>query len=60
MCAYWRFVGGIAMHLLRSRARVQVDGDTQVEGQIERAVDLTPGNVDSLLQRLSGTTLQEM
>jgi hypothetical protein len=81
--------GGIAMRLLRSRARVQVDGDTQVEGQVERAVeifsrvegeirdfvrrdlaasrrrledcsDLTPGNVDSLLQRLSGTTVQEI
>src|SRR6516164_4315394 len=89
MCAYWRFDGGIAMRLLRSRARVQVDGDTQVEGQVERAVeifsrvegeirdfvrrdlaasrhrledcsDLTPGNVDSLLQRLSGTTVQEI
>ena len=68
------------MRLLRSRVRVQVDGDTQVEGQVERAVeifsrvegeirdfvrrdhrrledcsDLTPRNVDSLLQRLSGT-----
>jgi hypothetical protein len=82
-------MGGIAMRLLRSRARVQVDGDTQVEGQVERAVeifsrvegeirdfvrrdlaasrhrledcsDLTPGNVDSLLQRLSGTTVQEI
>jgi hypothetical protein len=89
MCAYWRFDGGIAMRLLRSHARVQVDGDTQVEGQVERAVeilsrvegeirdfvrrdlaasrhrledcsDLTPGNVDSLLQRLSGTTVQEI
>src|SRR6516225_7915716 len=78
-------MGGIAMRLLRSRVRVQVDGDTQVEGQVERAVeifsrvegeirdfvrrdhrrledcsDLTPRNVDSLLQRLSGTTVQEI
>jgi hypothetical protein len=82
-------MGGIAMRLLRSRAHVQVDGDTQVESQVERAVeifsrvegeirdfvrrdlaasrrrledcsDLTPGNVDSLLQRLSGTTVQEI
>src|SRR5215510_7983870 len=83
-------MGGIAMRLLRSRARVQVDSDTQVEGQVERAVeifsrvegeirdfvrrdlaaasrhrledcsDLTPDNVDSLLQRLSGTTVQEI
>src|SRR5262245_11726828 len=82
-------MGGIAMRLLRSRARVQVDSDTQVEGQVERAVeifsrvegeirdfvrrglaasrhrledcsDLTPGTVDSLLQRLSGTTVQEI
>jgi hypothetical protein len=83
-------MGGIAMRLLRSRARVQVDSDTQVEGQFERAVeifsrvegeirdfvrrdlaaasrhrledcsDLTPGNVDSQLQRLSGTTVQEI
>jgi hypothetical protein len=82
-------MGGIAMRLLRSRARVQVDSDTQVEGQVERAVEifsrvegeirdfvrrdlaasrrrledcshLTPGNVDSLLQRFSGTTVQEI
>ena len=33
-------MGGIAMHLLRSRARVQVDDDTQVEGQVERAVEI--------------------
>src|SRR5262249_55465637 len=33
-------MGGIAMRLLRSRARVQVDGDTQVEGQVERAVEI--------------------
>ena len=81
--------GGIAMRLLRSRARVQVDDDTQVEGQVERAVeifsrvedeirdfvgrdlaasrhrlencsDLTPANVASLLQRLSGNTMQEI
>ena len=28
------------MRLLRSRARVQVDDDTQVEGQVERAVEI--------------------
>jgi len=33
-------MGGIAMRLLRSRARVQVDDDTQVEGQVERAVEI--------------------
>jgi hypothetical protein len=33
-------MGGIAMRLLRSRARVQVDDDTQVEGQVERAVEM--------------------
>ena len=77
------------MRLLRSRGRVQVDDDTQLEGQVERAVeifsrvedeirdfvgrdvaasrhrleecsDLTPANVASLLQRLSGSTMQEI
>jgi hypothetical protein len=33
-------MGGIAMRLLRSRARVQVDADTQVEGQVEQAVEI--------------------
>jgi len=33
-------MGGIAMRLLRSRARVQVGADTQVEGQVERAVEI--------------------
>jgi hypothetical protein len=33
-------IGGIAMRLLRSRARVQVDDDTQLEGQVERAVEI--------------------
>ena len=40
MCAHWRITGGIAMRLLRSRARVQVDPDTQGEGQVERAVEI--------------------
>jgi hypothetical protein len=33
-------MGGIAMRLLRSRARVQVDPHTQVAGQVERAVEI--------------------
>jgi hypothetical protein len=33
-------MGGIAMRFLRSRARVQVDVDTQVEAQVERAVEI--------------------
>jgi methyl-accepting chemotaxis protein len=33
-------MGGIAMRLLKSRARVQVDPHTQVAGQVERAVEI--------------------
>jgi vacuolar-type H+-ATPase subunit I/STV1 len=40
MCAHWRIDGGVAMRLLRSRARVRADADTQVEGQVERTVEI--------------------